>query len=249
MYQKERLDQILTIVRRYGYVTIKYLVSELHYSNATVNRDLNCLQAQKLVHRTYGGVEAVERKGVPIRFRYHKMRSAKLKIGKKAAELVKDGDVIFIDASTTAEYMLEFLLEKKNVKVLTNNVALVIRLSEAGIPVVCLGGEVVESPYMIDGEDTVQTAMRYRAKKAFFSTGFFTEDGRIGSAPTYHFLHTVMANNSSELYYLADHEKLNALSDKDKFLFDFSRVTGVLSDYEFSDEIKRKYPNTTFYKV
>ena len=43
MYQKERLEQILSIVRQYGYVTVKFLVNELHYSNATVNRDLNVL--------------------------------------------------------------------------------------------------------------------------------------------------------------------------------------------------------------
>ena len=249
MYQKERLDKILSIVRHYGYVTVKYLVAELHYSNATVNRDLNCLEAQKLVHRTYGGVEAVEKKGVPIRFRYHKMKSAKLKIAKKAAELIKDGEIIFIDASTTAESMLEFLTQKKNIKVLTNNVSLVMRLSEAGISVVCLGGDVVESPCMLDGEDTVLAAMRYRAQKAFFSTGFFTKDGKIGSAPTYHLLHTVMVNNSMQSYFLADHEKLDAINDQDKFLFDFSKLSGVISDYEFDEEIKRKYPNTDFYKV
>ena len=54
MYQKERLDEILALVRRYGYVTVKYLVAELHYSNATINRDLNILEGQGQLHRTYG---------------------------------------------------------------------------------------------------------------------------------------------------------------------------------------------------
>ena len=44
MYQKERLDHILQIVKGYGYVTVKYLVANLHYSNATINRDLNLLE-------------------------------------------------------------------------------------------------------------------------------------------------------------------------------------------------------------
>lgn len=249
MYQKERLEQILSIVRQYGYVTVKFLVNELHYSNATVNRDLNVLAQQKLIHRTYGGVESLEQKGVPLPFRYHKMKTEKLKIGKKAAEYVKDGDVIFLDASTTTEYMLEFLTEKKDVTVLTNNVAAVMRLAEAGVSVVCLGGKIVEPPSMLGGDDTVQTAMRYHADKAFFSTGGATKDGRIGSSETYDLLHRVMAKNSDQIFYLVDHEKFHDGYPYSRFLFDFSEVDCVISDYEFLETLREKFPQTQFVKV
>ena len=63
MYQKERLDEILELLHKYGYVTVKYLVNALHYSNATINRDLNILESQGEIHRTHGGVELAERKG------------------------------------------------------------------------------------------------------------------------------------------------------------------------------------------
>ena len=118
MYQKERLENILQLVKQYGYVTVKYLVSTLHYSNATINRDLNALVAQKKVRRSYGGVEYIEKKGVPLPFRYDFMRSEKLKIGKKAAEFIHDGETVFIDASTTTECMAEFLVEKKDLTVM-----------------------------------------------------------------------------------------------------------------------------------
>jgi DeoR family fructose operon transcriptional repressor len=248
MYQKERLDNILQLVKQYGYVTVKYLVSTLHYSNATINRDLNALVAQKKVRRSYGGVEYIEKKGVPLPFRYDFMRSEKLKIGKKAAEFIRDGDTVFIDASTTTECMAEFLVEKKDLTVITNNMALVMHLSEYGIKTVCLGGKVIEPPCMLDGEDTVENAMKYQADKMFFATGYVSEDGRIGEG-TYGLLHTVMAQNSKEIYYLADHEILDEKHLPKRYLFDFSNVKGVISDYEFSKEIKRKYSNTQFYKV
>ena len=249
MYQKERLEQILSIIRQYGYVTVKFLVNELHYSNATVNRDLNLLAQQKLVHRTYGGVEILEKKDVPLPFRYHKMKTEKLTIGKRAAEFVKDGDVIFIDASTTTEYMLEFLTEKKGVTVLTNNLAIVARLAEVGVSVVCLGGKIVEPPSMLGGDDTVQTAMRYHANKMFFSTGGATKDGRIGGSETYGLLHRVMANNSDQIYYLVDHEKFHDVYTYSRFLFDFAEVDCVISDYEFLENLREKYPQTQFIKV
>ena len=49
MYQKERLENIMNIMKKYNYVTVKFLVEELHYSTATINRDLNVLANQKLI--------------------------------------------------------------------------------------------------------------------------------------------------------------------------------------------------------
>ena len=249
MYQKERLDNILNIVKEYGYVTVKYLVNALHYSNATVNRDLNLLERQQLIRRTYGGVEIVRKEEVPLPFRYHKMHAEKLKIARRAAELVCDGEVIFIDASTTTEYMSEFLTEKKNITVITNNVAIVTHLSQYGIKVVCLGGKVVEPPCMLCSEETVENAMKYRVDKMFFASGYVSEQGQIAEGGLYYLLHTVIAKNAKEVYHLADHEKFHREMGDRKFLFDFGALTGVISDYEFSEERNNTYPDTAFIKV
>ena len=251
MYQKERLDEILKLVKENGYVTVKYLTNALHYSNATVNRDLNHLESQGLITRTYGGVEAKEDTGVKLPFRYHKMKAEKRKIGERAASFVRDGETIFIDGSTTGEYMAEFLAGKKDLTVVTNNMTLAIRLSEYGISVYCLGGKVVEPPSMLDGVDTVASAARHKAHKMFFSTGFVTEDGKIGTAETYYLMHQTMVENSEEVYFLADHEKADNVLPKrfNRILFDLSKVRCVISGHEFSEETKRKFPNTLFEKV
>ena len=115
MYQKERIDKITEFLKLHGYVTVRFLTEELHYSTATINRDLNIMEKQNLVHRTYGGVELIERKAVPLPFRYHKMRTAKAKLGKAAADLVCDGDTIFIDATTTTEFIGKHLTDKKEI--------------------------------------------------------------------------------------------------------------------------------------
>ena len=249
MYQQERLEQIMQIVKKNGYVTVKYLVSSLHYSNATINRDLNVLVGQGRIRRSYGGVEYVEKKGVPLPFRYHFMRAEKLKIGRKAAELVCDGDTIFIDASTTSSCMVEFLTEKKNLTVISNNMEIIMRLSEYGIQAICLGGKVLEPPCMLYGIETGENAEKYRADKAFFSTGYVSEDGRIGSGEAYYILYKIMVQNAQETYYLASHDKLEEKHPHSRYLFDFSKVHGVISDYDFKEEIHKKYPQTEFYKV
>ena len=250
MYQKERLNEILGIVKKYGYVTVKYLVGALHYSNATVNRDLNLLEKQGRIVRSYGGVELVENTGgVPLPFRYHKMHAEKLKIAKRASELVKDGETVFIDASTTTELMAEFLKEKKDLTVITNNVSLVTTLSEYGVEVICLGGKVVEKPCMLGGSDTVETAMKYRADKTFFASSCIYDNGRIGASGGYDLLQKVMMDNSGEAYYLADSDKVNNSTLVTRFVCDFGRLTGIISDYEFPKETKEKFPKTQFIKV
>lgn len=192
MFRKERTDAIINILKQNGYVTVKYLTDELHYSNATISRDLSLLEKQQLVKRSYGGVELIEQKGVALPFRYHKMKSVKNKIGQKAAEYVKDGDTVFMDASTTAEYMGRYLIDKKDITVITNNMALVMYLCEHNIHTVCLGGEVVEKPHMLDGIETVENARQYHADKMFFSTTSMTNDGKLGDGDHYYQLHLAM---------------------------------------------------------
>lgn len=243
MYQKERHDAILSEMKKHGYVTVKYLTQKLHYSTATVNRDLNELERQQLVKRSYGGAELVEHHGIPLPYRYDKMRVEKRLIGLAAAAFVKPGDTIFMDGSTTAQSMAQFLTEIEDITVITNNIALVGFLSEYGVRVICLGGKILEPPSMLNGDITVANASVFRADKMFFSTGSITDDGKIGDG-TYYLMHKTMAENSEKIFFLADHDKLNVKTPL--YLFDLSRVDYVISDYDFSEETKQKYPQTEF---
>ena len=194
MTANERQEKILEILDRQGFVTVKYLIGELCYSSATINRDLNALESRQLIIRNYGGVEPVRTKYVQIPFRAHKMHAEKKRIGRAAASLVKDGDTIYIDSSTTAQCMEQYLIDKKDITVITNNIFLAADLSSHNVKVICLGGTVVEAPCMLYGTETVQNAARYRVDKMFFSTGAVTRGGLI-SAGLYDLLFkTVSAN-------------------------------------------------------
>ena len=243
MYQKARQDAILEILKKEGYLSVQYLTETLHYSTATINRDLNLLKKRGLIKRSYGGVELVEQHEVQLPFRYHRMKREKRMIGHTAVGFVKPGETIFLDASTTTQSMAQYLAEIEGIRVVTNNLAVVMYLSERGVSVVCLGGEISEKPSMLNGEETVLNAMRYHADKMFFASGSVSEDGKIGGG-IYNLLHLTMAENSDEIYYLADHDKVGQPADR--YLFHFDRVTCVISDYEFSEEVQEKFPETLF---
>ncbi|MBE6728428.1 MAG: DeoR/GlpR transcriptional regulator [Ruminococcaceae bacterium] len=244
MYPKERRDAILEILKKQGYATVEDIISKLHYSSATINRDLNILQKQNLVKRSYGGVEPVKAHGIPLPYRYDKMKVEKRHIGREAAHLVEDGDTIFIDATTTTQSMAQYLTEKNNITVITNNMALAIYLSNYGIKVIVLGGEIIESPNFTGGFDAAEIAQKYHADKLFFSTGGITNDGRICSS--YSDVLRVMLRNSDKAYCLVDHEKIGV--DAKEYAFDFSKITGVISDADIS-HFKESYPDTGFIRA
>ena len=242
MYPQERQDEILAILEKYQYVTVAYLIEKLRYSSATVNRDLNVLERRQLVRRSYGGVELVASGSVPLVFRQHKQHRAKEKIAQKAAEFVCNGDVLFIDGSTTTQHMAPYLAEKENITVITNNITLVSYLSDLGVSCIVLGGRILEAPSMTGSIDTVDMARTYRADKAFFSTGGVTDDGSICSGGgIYCELYRVMMQNSKQSFYLVDNNKRNR--NLSKVLCDFSEVDYVISDCDFSP-LQDRYADT-----
>ena len=252
MYQNERLESITELVRQYGYVTVKYLASVLHYSTATINRDLNALEGRGVLKRTYGGVEITDKHTyVPLPFRYHQSRSEKLKLDKKAAELIGDGETVFIDAGTTTEHIGQFLAEKKDLPVITNNIALAARISEMKIRTIVLGGEIIEPPAMIWSAETTEAVLKYRADKLFFSSSSATKNGEVyfrenAAMP----LMAAMMKQSKKTYFLVDGDKLTGDPKSGIYFFcDFSSCTGVISDYAFSPEVKAAFPDTEFIEV
>ncbi len=252
MYQKERMEEIYDILKKNGYVTVKYLVQQLEYSNATINRDLTVMENQKLIRRSYGGVELAEAKSVPLIFRYHKMKSIKNKMGKAAADLIADGDTVFIDGSSTTECIGRYITEKKDLTVITNNAALVLYLSEFPIRTICLGGSVVEPPSMLGGEVTVENAMRYHADKSFFSEEVLSETGEIGATRLtpvgcYHTLRTVMRQNAKMSCCIIDHEKVGL--ECRSVLCHVCDVDCLITDYAFDEEQRKRYAGTKILTV
>lgn len=249
MYQKERLRVILSLLEQNGFVTVRFLTEQLHYSTATINRDLNALQNQGLIRRSFGGAELTQEKTVPLQFRYSKMRPAKSRIAKMAATHIHNGDTIFIDCSTTAQYLGKYITDRKNLTVITNNLTLASFLSEYNIASICLGGRIMEPPSMVYSEETVENARKYGADKLFFSACSITPDGRIGrSRPESHYLMIrAMMENADKKYLLLDVDKL--VDRADTYLGTLAEVDTVISDFAFPEKTKEIYSRTEFLQV
>ncbi len=240
--QKQRQQQISQILEAEKYVTVRYLTHILDCSTATINRDLNEMQRMGLLKRCYGGAEAISDQLPPLVRRQFYMQKEKRRNAQKAAELINDNETIFLDASTTVQHIVPFLANKKGLTVITNSLFLSTELSKYEVEIICLGGRVAERPYVLESEDTVENAMKYRVDKMFFSLKSVTLQGEVGAS--HYLLYKSMMKNSREIYFLTDSAKL--VEESPKILCDFSALTGVISDFEFPAETKERYPQTLF---
>lgn len=245
MYQQERLNAILRILKENHYATVDYLVEEIHYSPASIRRDLTLLEKQGLVKRSYGGVQINQVSDTPFKFRQHLMKLEKNKIAYVASKLIDNGDIVFLDGSTTAQFMGQYITEKKDIVVITNNIMLASYLKENGICVYCSGGELTELPGTLSGVIAANTFSSFHADKMFFSTDGVDQNGIITVKTDGNYIHNkAMLENSDKHIFLCGSDKVGkyeklvqcTMSDIDYFI----------TDKKLDDNFIKKYPKTEF---
>lgn len=239
------MDEIMKILKKNHYVTVDYLVNEIKYSPASIRRDLTLLEKQGLVSRSYGGVAYKDENISPYRFRQHSMKIAKNAIAKKAASLIKNGDVIFLDGSSTTQYIAHFLTDKKGITVVTCNMHVANILSEQGINTYCTGGRVVEYPSILGGALMLESLYKFNIDIAFFSSTALSFDGRILNAgETGAQYHKAIQENSKKLVYLCGSDKFDAPGKYVSLTLD--DVDYFISNENLPEELKQRFKNTAF---
>ena len=180
---KEREKRILEIAIKEKSVTVKDLAQRLYSSEPSIRRDLCSLEKQRLLRRTHGGAvlneNALNEIKIPFLIREPEKRAEKIKIARMAAELITDKSVIFLDASTSAYFMIPFLAEKRDIIVITNGIKALTALSENNISCIGTGGEVINSCLAFVGEEAHRTIEHYNADFCFFACRGISEDGRL----------------------------------------------------------------------
>lgn len=211
---KDREKIILELLLKKKKVSVKELAEILFISEPSVRRDLASLEKQNLIKRIHGGAiieeTAVSKNKIPFLIREYEQSSAKLIIAQKAIELVKDNNVIFLDASTSAFRLIPFLASKTNITVVTNGVKALTSLAEYGINTISTGGRLVNSCLALVGENAYKTIESINADIAFFSCRGLSEDGYLTDiAPEENFIRQKMIKNSKQSYLLCAQEKFN----------------------------------------
>ncbi|MBQ9116106.1 MAG: DeoR/GlpR transcriptional regulator [Clostridia bacterium] len=233
MIKEARWEQILGIIEQKGFVSVQKLAETLYVSLPTVRRDLSELERQGLVVRSHGGVK-LPTEGhtqVPIGFRNTFKMQEKRRLCEIAAGLIKDGDVIYLDPSTTFLRLADYISEKKNIIVVTNSLSTASTLVSAGIRTFCTGGELSEVAYSFTGGQAESMAADFNYDIAFFSSYGVNERGIITDTSEREIsLRRVVMKQSKKCVYVCNGEKFT-LSTPFNFT-PLSRMDMVITDAE-----------------
>ena len=131
-------------------------------------------EKQNLIERFHGGAtlleESLREEDNPTDNREAEDKEQKHIIARYAAELVEDGDTIFINSSSTALLMLDYL-KGKSVIVVTNNGFAVGHPHDPQVEIIMTGGEIYQRRKSLVGEFALQTLTKINADKAFIGVG------------------------------------------------------------------------------
>lgn len=209
MLQTERYNRIMVILKERKNITVKELCSLLYASPATIRRDLDILERRGLLKRSYGGAAINETfpTQVPLSVRSSSNQSEKRKIAAKAVDLIRPGDTIFMDASSTTYFMVPYLRNIQDLTVITNNPNISLTLAEYKIRNFCTGGEMLNDSVALCGNHAEQFVRGIRANWVFFSSRGFDGEVITDSSKSERDIKNAMIECSQKKVYLCDKHK------------------------------------------
>lgn len=238
---KNSLDEkIIEYLHRSGHSTVNEIASAVFCSSSTVRRRLSSLASKGIVFRTHGGATLNDGETVVSDFSYRMDRNSvgKKRIALSASKLVKDGDVVFLDDSSSAFYIVPYLAEFKNIQVVTNGIDTLNMLTKYHVTSYCTGGKVDptnKSALIGEYAENIISSIYYDIM--FFSVYGVNKNG-VASDPSLegNTLRRKALNNSKKTVFLCDNEKFGKTSVFKSF--DLSEVDVIISDIDVKELVE-----------
>lgn len=226
---RERQARVLSELLEKKHVTVKMLAEHMSVSEATVRRDLRALANGQKVHLVHGGAMLPSDAYFSFSAKRDRNLEAKRIIGRLAADLVNDGDHIFMDAGTTCFEMVGPLSSKRGLSIIINSARLALELKAPAMNLIMLGGQYRPDRMDSIGPIALATLDQLRGYTAFIGADGLSMDFGISAADidSAH-LHRLAIANARETVLLVDHTKFEAAS-----LFkivDWDRIQRLVTD-------------------
>ncbi len=244
MLAVERRNEIERIIVQNKSVLVPELAKRFDVTTETIRADLEKLEKQGILVRTYGGATLVEANEADMALTERETINyeGKHRIGACAAQLIKDGDTIFLDASTSSLHVAQNIKEKRGITVITNAAKISTELAGCdNIRVISTGGLLTPKNMSYVGrvaEDNIRK--NYYANKFFFSCrGVMLHRGLMESNEGEAEIKKAMMECSESSILLCDHKKLGRLgvcvvAELDRIDY---FITDVKLDEEWSDAL------------
>lgn len=230
--QTDRQKRIMELVQRDGHVRVNDLSRLLNVAEITIRRDLAYMENRNLLERTHGGAISLRRISHQVSFSNRSDIEIENKdaIAKAAAELIEDGDTVFINGGSTTFHIFRYI-QKKDVTVVTTNASSLSQVLHQNISLIVAGGEYFPESNSFYGGITNNIINQINASKAILGVhGISLKYGL--TSPMYLAAETtrlMIDRTRGEIIIVADHRKIGLVSDY--VTSSINRISTLIIDY------------------
>lgn len=205
----ERQKEILGILYQNGKTSVSELSRTLFVSEMTVRRDLIEMEKSGFLYRYRGGaVLKINMEEMPLGERLLLDRPEKEELAKKCTDYLRDNATVFIDSSSTCQYILPYLSQYKNITVVTNSIRALLTLGKIHIFTLLIGGEYYEQDMCTVGSLAERYVSELNVDVAFYTTAAISDDGVISDFDLNQtMIRRCVMKNASKNIFLFEREK------------------------------------------
>ena len=218
-------------------ITVAEMTELFKVTEETIRRDLKQLEDEGVLTRTYGGAFISDgvQNDVDVNLREYIHVEGKKKIATKCLAFIKNGDSIFLDASTTSLVIASMLKDKK-LTVVTNSLKVVNALTDSpNVNIVVIGGSLSKSSLSNLGRNAEHNMQNYFFDSAFISCRSVSmQHGITDSNEQQAGIRKIAAKHANHVYLVADYTKF----DKTSFasICSFEDIDNIVVDKQLSRE-------------
>ncbi|HHV11730.1 MAG TPA: DeoR/GlpR transcriptional regulator [Clostridiales bacterium] len=234
MFTEERLDSIVQMLRQDGRVKVRDLSEFFQVTEDCIRKDLKVLENAGKLKRTYGG--AILSQDYPLQRDVIDRRLVHVEeknvIARKALELIRENETIFLDISTSNIKLAELLVESRKHLVVVSNMIDILQVlaKTASITAIGTGGTMHRTVNGFMGIATVEFIKQYSFDRAFIgSCGVDMTDSSITTLGAEDGLTKRAAVMSSRHKYIVMERDKFYYNDSYKFAH-FDDIDGIITD-------------------
>ena len=213
--REDRIVRMESYIRDHKSVSLDKLCEVFDVSKNTVRRDISEIVARTDIRKIYGGV-SIQYNKIPPPFaeRSELNPEAKERIGRAAAELVEDGDIIYIDSGTTTCRMVDYLRGRQNVTIVTHSLDVINRAAHnPDLTLMSLSGTLNRKTHSFTGQSTLAVLQDCNISKAFMAAnGITVPNGATQSTSIEFAIKKSVVERSDRICLMVENRKFGAVS-------------------------------------
>ncbi len=247
--QETRRAAIISALQQSGSVTVDGLSKGFEVSVVTIRRDLDALERQGLLRRTHGGAVSIEplfyepfRNDRSFQAQVERLAEEKRRIGRAAAALIKEGEIIALTPGTTTTEVIRGIPFNHKITVVTSTVNVAMELSKRkDLEVFVTGGHLRGEWFSLVGPSAAQSLSNLLIHTLFIGAdGIDINRGVTCFSPDEAQLNSTMVKRAQRKIAVVDHSKFGVVagwcicptSDLDILVTDTAATDEMIAPFE-----------------